>query len=190
MKKLLSLSLICLLLVLTKCNCSNDGYIPPDEVARRQSETIINSVKAKDVKSIKEILCSNLQNRNGIEKEIKALCDFIDGNIISYEVSRGGVSSKKAGDYGPKILTLTGDIHDVKTDKGKTYLIAFSSYHINIENDDLIGVVSLGILEKSAYDSINGYPDNASLTITIEIVKEPSYNYPGRDSSGLIRKKY
>lgn len=167
-RKILSVFMIFTVTFFRGCSSSNGEYIPPDQVARNQSEIIINSVKNKDLDSLKEILCEALKEKEDVDTQIQDFFEFLDGNITSHDIPYGSVRSKKTTPEETILLGLGGEISNIKTDKGKNYLIMFYSYNINKEHDDYVGVVSISILDKGAYDPETGYPDGAGKSIGLK----------------------
>ena len=169
-KKIIASFIVFSLALFQGCSL-NDEYITPDEIAKNQSETIINCVKNKDLDSLKEILCEKLKSKDDIEVEIQELFDFIDGNIISYDEPIGRVRGGKTTPEETILKKAGGHIESIVTDTGRHYLIQFSSCIINKGNEDYIGVYSITILDKDKYDSETGYSEDGAKAFGIELLE-------------------
>ena len=156
-------------LVLFQGCSSNSEYITPEQIARNQSEIIINCVKNKDINSLKEILCEKLKSEDNIDTQIQELFDFIDGNIISHDEPIGRVGGGETTPKGTILQKTYGKIQNIVTDTEKHYSIQFSACVINKGNEDYIGVSSITILDKDKYDPETGYGENGSKGIGVQI---------------------
>ena len=87
--------LLCLLSVLGLFGCSlRDEPNAMSAVRERanklrseMSETMIAAFKAKDVTAVKDLFCIKSQQLDGIDSQIEATFDFMDGDISSYKIN-------------------------------------------------------------------------------------------------------
>ena len=166
--KILAVLLALVMIFLTGCFNSSEEYYTPSEIARQQGQDIIHHIQNKDAEALKTMFCEKIKTRESIDSEIEELFNFIDGDIISYDEPDGSLQSKNTTPKGVKKLGLDGDISNIKTSTGKTYIITFYSYLVNVEEEEKVGVVGISILDKDTYDPETGYPDNGKCYINTE----------------------
>lgn len=158
-KKIFIISLMPILLFLVGCDSSNEKNIPPDEMARLQSEEIMECVVNKDVETFKKMFSKNITKTPNFDANIFKFLNFINSEIISYDTPRGSLNCEntKTG----KVIEqgLSGEIENIKTDTGKTYRISFYSYSINEENPESIGIIDVAIFDVDTYIDGIGYPE-------------------------------
>ncbi len=164
-KKTLSVLLALATIFLSGCFNSSKEYTPPDEIARQQSQAIIEHIENKNSEGLKAMFCEKLKSRDNIDNEIEELFDFIDGEIVSYDTPYGSVQSKSATPKGTEELGLDGDISNIKTSTGKIYVVTFYSYLINKEDEDSVGITTVSIFDEDTYDPEEGYPDYGKYSI-------------------------
>lgn len=89
-------------------------------------------------------------------EEIKEAFDsIIDGNIVSYKY-RGSGGGRETVDCGKiKRFSRSPKFYDVKTDKGKTYLIEFSYHHVWKEYPKRVGLSRVYIYKDNDKDNDN-----------------------------------
>lgn len=150
------------------CTNSKKEFVPPEEIARRQSEVIINSVKRNDPQALKGVFCSALKNKDNLDNEINDFFKFIDGEIVSHDPPWGYTDTEKIRPLETILLGASGKIRKIVTDHGVTYTISFCSYQINKGHDEYIGVFSLSIFNEDTYDSNDGYPPHGYKKIEVK----------------------
>ena len=159
------ISLMPILLFLCGCDNSKEKNISPDEMARLQSEELMECVVNKDAKTFKKMFSKNITKTSNCDANITEFFDFIDGEITSYDTPRGSLNceSTKTG----KVIEqgLSGETEHIKTDAGKTYRIAFYSYSINEENPESIGIVDVAVFDVDTYIEGIGYPEHGKYEI-------------------------
>ena len=153
--------LVILLLVVMMTGCSyiekKSNYQPPLEIATEQSEYIMECVVNKDKEGLKSVFSKHIAETHDLDKEIDEFFEFIDGEIVTYDEPEGheGGYSIEYGEYIEK--KLSGDIDNVKTDKGKTYSIGYQSYYIYKSNEDYIGVGIINIVDEDTWVTYDTY---------------------------------
>ena len=101
-------------------------------------EKIIDGINNGDSDSIKKIFSKNaVSNAENIDEDIKALFDFIDGKVVSYEES-DPASSFESSDKDYKIK-LIKSYYYIKTESEK-YFVVVENYSVNTKQTDKQGV--------------------------------------------------
>lgn len=150
------------------CSGSGEEYLTPDEIAMQQSNDIMAALANNDKAVFKEFLCSGLQEEHSnLDSEIDGLFNFIDGDIISYDVdfpaARGGYIDDLEGWVEEKITTR---ILDIKTSNGESYEIYYSFYTKYKEHPEKLGITFFHIKKSDAtYDTETGYSPDESYII-------------------------
>ena len=133
-------------------------YETPLMMARRQGEEIMEYVVNKDKEGLKSMFSEYVSETHDLDKEIDEFFMFIDGEIISYDKPEGdqsgAVYSTKKSEH---IKRLEGKIKNIKTDKGKTYSVGFSSYYIYNSNKDKVGIDIIGINDEDTWKDEGTY---------------------------------
>ena len=166
--KFLAVLLALVMIFLTGCFNSSEEYYTPGEIARQQGQDIIHHIQNRDSESLKAMLCENLKSRANIDSEIEELFNFIDGEIISYDEPNGSIQSKSTTPQGTDKLGIHGDVCNIKTSTGKTYVVKFYSYLVYLEEEENVGVASITLFNHDTYDPEYGYPDEGKYYITID----------------------
>ena len=86
--------------------------------------------------------------------------NFIDGNIISYDI--GGVSSPsgKSDEKGWIYRVYDGETENIVTDTGKKYELEYFMYYVNRNHKDYEGVFQVWLENTEIYTEENDYPSN------------------------------
>lgn len=163
MKKLILISCIITITMslITRCISSNSDYITPDQQADKLTVQIFDCFINNDSETLKSLFSSNVQESHDLDTEIKEAFYYIGGDIISYDEPDGTIQGKsRRAEEGITQLVLGGVITNIKTDTGKTYRISFTSYAINKDDEDDVGVISIGVIDEelekqSDYDLYN-----------------------------------
>lgn len=168
MKRILVLFVASIIVIL---GCGKK-HIQPWRVAQQYAETVIDCAKQRDSEGIKELFCTNVQEAYDLDEEIEEFFGFIDGNITSYDEPEGQGSGMTSDWDGVIEQEIMGNIWNVKTDKGKTYIINVYGYVENRNHKDYIGVTSINIKDTDLYDEKKGdFPDEA--VVSIGGIEEP-----------------
>lgn len=162
MMKLRKIIIICSVTIFCFfCGCKSlnqEEKIAQQDI-EQQGEIIIESIINKDIDSLKQVFCSKIQNEENIYNKISEGIGFICGDIVSYDVlqvSEDGWKSE-SGEIVEK--EFSGRIENIKTDMGKTYLIAYGYFSVNKKHPNYVGVFSLSIYDIDTYIEGKGYPD-------------------------------
>ncbi len=161
MKKI-KIILVCVLFIfLQGCNDVNVESATPNELAKQQSEAIIEAVVNEDKEALKEMFCQHIKDTHDLDEELRQFFRHIHGEIVSYDEPDGSQGFMSTTETGIAILRLKGNIENIKTDAGKSYRVAFNSYDTYVKNEDYVGLSFISIRE-DAYDEDLGYLDEGA----------------------------
>ena len=171
-KIILGLSCISIFITLTGCAShapsTKSPYIGPEQVARLQSEAILQGVLDKDAEAIANLFCPYMkENYPNLEEEIEDWIEFIDGDILSYDAPKGakGGGTRTAVD-GMVEEHINGKVCNIKTSSGKTYRIGHGGYNVYKEHPDYVGVTSVTIFDEDLHDDENHcWPEGSKYVI-------------------------
>jgi len=162
MKKITLLITIIVLFSLTICFIGCEEENSPKskskmQIAQDTAEEIMNCFIAKDENALYSILSPKIQNSSRTKEEIRIAFDFIDGEIISYDLptdTGGGGHSIREG----KIVSdnMTPRIYNVITNSGKRYTIGFQYFLIFEEDENVVGVYTMLISLMDDESPLNG----------------------------------
>lgn len=128
-----------------------------EEISEKVVECFIN----EDAEGLKSLFCVRDQRSWSIDKDIQAAFDYIDGDIVSYEIYSGGDgSSVKDG----KLVDLhvSGDI-EIETDIGRIYKIRVSFQIVNKKQPTSEGIIGISVSEEN--DTLEGAEDDEFITV-------------------------
>ncbi|NLZ46438.1 MAG: DUF5104 domain-containing protein, partial [Clostridiales bacterium] len=147
--------------ILSKFENSSDKYITPDKQADNLTLQIFECFLDKDSEELKSLFSKNIQDSYEHDTEIQEAFNYIDGNIISYDKPDGEIQGEsRRGEKGVTELIFGGKIRNIETDKGKVYSISFTSYAINKDDENNVGVLSIGVIDSELQkksDSVSDY---------------------------------
>lgn len=158
-----------LLILFTGCtsNCGNSVRLKNDDVkVRDMSETIIECFINKDIETLKSMFCPIILSLDDIDEQIQGAFDFIDGEIISYDIPRVHAMHKQNHEGITTLHYIRPNIRNIESNLGKTYEIRYYSYLANTENNNRIGLSLLRIISacgKEEYDIGDYYLVNPEL---------------------------
>ncbi len=109
-----------------------------------------------------------LQNQENIDEEIDNLMNYIEGNIVSYDI--GAVSSPrgKSDEDGWIYRVYDGETQNIVTDTGKKYELKFYMYYVNRNHKDYEGVTQIELHDTEIYTQENNYPTNGRCGIYLK----------------------
>jgi len=137
------LIIICLSLLLSGCNSNVQTARQNSnlQIAQDVAQEIINTFIERDEEVLYSLLSQAAKDFEKTREQIQEAFDFIDGEIVSYELPNdtgGGGGSKDNGRITSR--SITPRINDVLTDAGKIYRISFHYRLINENNRNLEGL--------------------------------------------------
>lgn len=138
MKKIFALITVILLSVSLFVGCETK----PNK--QELAEEIIRCFEEKDSDGLKSVFCEEIQNMHSLDEEIRSAFDYIDGDIIDYNIEQG--SDGKSVDDG-KITKreFNIQIRNIKTTTQNEYLISFAYMSLNADNPEKIGISKLSV---------------------------------------------
>jgi hypothetical protein len=129
------------LLITSGCPYREDDewFIDKSLWGRAKGEKVMSYLKSGDADALKDMFCDELKNSKDFDEKIDEIMNFIDGEILSYDIGGG------SGGRGETWEILEPNVYDVETDKGNSYYIYISIY---IENKvpEKLGIHFLKIL--------------------------------------------
>ena len=141
-KKIISVTLSSVMAIaLSSC-----GLIKEKEPEKPKAEVILEYIQERNTDAIYALLCQRLQNAPDIKKRIEETFDFIDGEIISYEINNSSGNAKWE-DEKAKII-LYSCCNQIKTRSDKEYQLIISYYDENDFEPELVGVYRIAMVEK------------------------------------------
>jgi len=176
LKKIILISVIIIVLLLlairfTGCE-ENTNYIPQKsnlQIAQEVGQEIMDAFINKDEEALYSLLSPNAKEYYMTREQIKTAFDFIDGEIISYDLpskTGGGGESIEKGKVVSK--NMTPRITNIKTDKGKTYRISFRYNFIVNGDSEEKGVRNIFISWMDKGSNVDGFFDRIAIGIDID----------------------
>lgn len=159
MKRILS----CIMIIVTTVmlyGCNDPNYKTPSEIGQMKNEIIMEALKARDKEKLKQVLAKALQNQENIDAEIDNLINFIDGNIISYDIGLALPGRGSSDEKGLIYEVYDGKTQNIVTDKGKRYYLHYATYYVNRNHQDYVGVIQIKLCDTEIYTEKNNYPQN------------------------------
>jgi len=139
-KSLLFIMIIVMVYVGVSC-----GIYSSATADKKRSEELLQYLSDKDVEGLKGMFCSKIAKGVTFEDEIEAAMEFFKGKVKSHDPMIGGGNSS-AIERGRIIrYEIRPLIRNIETDAGKMYEIKFYSYHIHVEQEDVVGISLLTI---------------------------------------------
>ena len=128
-----------------------------EEISEKVVECFIN----EDAEGLKSLFCVSAQRSWAIDKDIQAAFDYIDGDIVSYEIYSGGDgSSVKDG----KLVELDVSNHiEIETETGNVYIIVSAVDIVNKKHSTSEGITGISVRKKK--DKLDGTEESGLITI-------------------------
>jgi hypothetical protein len=148
----------CLFLILTGCKSGQNYEL---QLAREVAQEIMDAVIEKDEELLFSLLSQNQQNYHKISEQIQEAFDFIDGEIISYELPTNTLGGGKVLENGKVISeNIRIDIKNVETNSGKKYHIIIQYFLIFKED---INVEGIRLIRINLIDDSSKIVDNVTI---------------------------
>lgn len=153
MKKLISIFILLIIniFIFTGCTHSESSVsLPPDEMARLQSVSVMECFENEDIEGLKSMFCNEISYSHDLEQEITEAFDYIKGKIISYDEPDGTVGGKTIKHGETTKLEFMGNVKNIKIDEneGVVYSLYFNSYVVHQEDASKVGVTNIRIFLK------------------------------------------
>jgi len=149
-KRIISIVILFAFNIFVFTGCTHDSnYIPPDEMARLQSVSVMEYIKNEDIDGLKNMFCNKVSSSHDLDKEISDAISFMQSKILSYDPPKGTVGSKeiKSGETIKMKFYCTAE--NIKTDKDSTYSLTFTSYAVCEEDPSKVGITYLRIIKEN-----------------------------------------
>ncbi len=117
-----------------------------DKLRHEMSETMITAFKTKDVTAVKDLFCPKSQQLDGIDSQIEATFDFMEGDISSYKISSSIGYEGCSTDYGKVTEYEFNSDTFITTDLGRQYKLSIDVIYIG-EDSSIEGLTSYYIRE-------------------------------------------
>ena len=149
-------------ILLCACGTRHKKKLSSEALARKQVEISLQAIKDEDPKPIEKMFCKYVkENVLDLEEKIREMFDFIDGDIVSYGMVSGGISSYSNTEKEGRVEeTVDAGIVDIKTSTGKTYALGQGFFTINKKHPDYVGMTNITVWDKDL-ETKDGYPDGA-----------------------------
>lgn len=129
-------------IVFSSCSFSFEEKEPE----KPKAEIVLGYIQEKNTDAIYDLLCEKLQNTPNINEQIEQTFDFIDGEIISYEINNSSSNAQWGG--GKSKINLYSSCKQIKTHLNKEYQLIISYYDVNDFEPELVGIDYIAIVEK------------------------------------------
>lgn len=117
--------------------------------ADRISQSVIECFVDEDEKELKKLFCEKIAGKYTLDKEIQNAFDYIDGEIISYNVYSDPIGGSAWDDGVQTRLDVKPWIREIKTDTGGEYTIAAHGYLVYEKGGEYIGLTYINIRDEN-----------------------------------------
>ena len=146
---------VLIIVAFTIAGCSIKGFISPDIEGEKKSKELLQYLSDDDAKGLKSMFCNKTKSSSKFDEQIQEVMGFFEGKITSkdpdIQTSSGSLREGKTN-----LLNISPYITGIVTDAKKTYTIRFSSYLINSEYEDKVGISELSIKSDDGKECIVG----------------------------------
>ena len=161
MKYIMKCTLICFFIAalsgFSGCEEKNRTHstISPRGEADKKIEELLGYLSNNDAVGIKSMFCEAINSVSFLDKQIKEALDFFEGKMISY-VDIGPNVGKKTERGKITKLNIFVSTTEISTTADRIYEIRFSSYLINDEYPDRIGISEITIVDENEKECVIG----------------------------------
>ncbi len=151
MKKWLFVILACLLGVSSAgCAVSQvlENKADNQKHAEEVSKKLIRYINEKDVDGIEQLFNQYSRNEDKLRKDIEDFFDYIDGEIVDYNINFRGEVGSWIEDGKWLEQEIQTNLENIITDTGTKYYIDFGEYTIYTEDKDKEGMVYLRLCDE------------------------------------------
>ena len=151
MKKWLFVILACLLGVSSAgCTVSQvlENKADNQKHAEEVSKKLIRYINEKDVDGIEQLFNQYSRNEDKLRKDIEDFFDYIDGEIVDYDINFRGEVGSWIEDGKWLEQEIQTNLENIITDTGTKYYIDFGEYTIYTEDKDKEGMVYLRLCDE------------------------------------------
>ncbi|GHU54089.1 hypothetical protein AGMMS49975_13960 [Clostridia bacterium] len=110
------------------------------------SKEVLRCFSEDDFDSLKSMFCAKVAEKDGFDETLQGALDFFEGKVISYDgtLMRGGPASA-TDNWEVSWLDYHPQIHDIKTDAGKSYKIIFYYFRVYAKDEKQVGIYEIDI---------------------------------------------
>lgn len=144
-KKTIPAVLTIVLVIFSLTGCSLEGLTNPEIQGEKKSKELLQYLSENDAEGLKSMFCAITQSSDAFDKQRQEAIDFFEGEITSDEPHILVNNGRAVDDGKTTRLDIAPHITGIETDASKTYEIIFSSYLINTEYEDKVGISELSI---------------------------------------------
>ena len=157
-KKILIISLLLVCVLLTSCTMKYHSDI------KKESKTWIKYFKEEDVEGLLEVFCSDIKDNYSDEtlEEIETAFEFIDGDIVSYELKSEYSLAQTKDNFKTKYYSCDS-VYFIETSTGKKYTIRFFYNYIWVEKPEREGVECIQIINYEGDSKFDGEEVNVGI---------------------------
>ena len=125
-----------------------------EERRYRNSNIIIEALKKEDIELMESSFAKEVQSREELRKEIRAIYEYIDGDIISYEI---GDVNRDGGRYGDEDEVYNnGSITKITTATGKKYDLYFGECGLYTKDKNFEGIMYVRVVSEGQDEVMAG----------------------------------
>ncbi len=113
------------------------------------AELVLQYIQEKNTDAIYDMLCERVQETPDIKEQIEQTFDFIEGDVISYDISYPTSSTGKWSEDGKAKIALSTACNPIETTSGKVYQLVVCYYDENDYEPDLVGIYCISMVENN-----------------------------------------
>ena len=111
------------------------------------SNTIMQALQTEDVELMKTVFAENVGKNIDLEYQITQMYEFVNGNIIDYDIGDAFLESTSDG-YIKTQTYKTWEITEITTDSGNIYNLYFEECAYDNMNKDNEGVLRISVINE------------------------------------------
>lgn len=152
----LSVILICAVCCsLSSCNYIHKKLAPYAGTAEKMRNSVMDGFTNQNIEVLKDLFCDEIKNTHDLDEEIQAAFEFIQGNIVSYDLSMYGPSGEEVRDGKVVSKDRSINVEKIITDLDNEYKICFGYYLVNDEHEDRIGITFITIRDIKSNETMS-----------------------------------
>lgn len=140
---------------LSSCQAIEKKLFPYAGTAEKMRDSVMDCFTDQNVEVLKDLFCDEIKNTHDLDEEIQAAFEFIQGNIVSYDLSMYGPSGEEVRDGKVVLKDRSINVDKIITDLDNEYKIAFNYYLVNEEHKDMVGITFITVTDKKSTESIS-----------------------------------
>ena len=143
------------LIIISLTSCIK--IIGSDNEGEKKSNELLGYLESNNYEGLKNMFCEKIQSSKGFDEQVQLVLDFFEGEIISLdsiEILTNSGYSRENGNY--TTFDIRPHITNIETNAEKIYEIWFSSWIVNTDYEDRVGISQLIIEDESGDECIIG----------------------------------